>query len=100
MRMRYKDLLYLAHLHSAPLNLVLRRLATIKKPNVSIKPHGERRVVARRRRLCGRRAEESEANCSYHLVAAERISEKPKIPKLGNCGEGHSHEKKDPLGMI
>ena len=48
MRVRYEDLLDFAHLDGAPLYLVLRRLAAIKQPDITIETQSEGRVVARR----------------------------------------------------
>ena len=64
----YENLLYLAHLDIALLHLMLRRLATIEEPDVSVEPQGEGGVVARGRGLSGRCPKEGDSNGRYKFL--------------------------------
>lgn len=72
MRVCDEDFLDPAHLHGALLYLVLRRLAAVKQPDIAVEPQGERGVVARRRGLGGRGAQESDVQRGERGMCASR----------------------------
>jgi hypothetical protein len=51
MSMSYEDLFYLPHLHSASLELMLRRFSTVKQPHIALKPECKSGMIASRRGL-------------------------------------------------